>query len=67
MKITYLMHPDTGSIDTQEEWLAEMPTWEVYTLEGGYFDTPEEEQAERQKQYDALVEVKRVNKAWVAV
>ena len=63
----YLMHPDTGSIDTQEAWLAEMPTWEVYTLEGGYFDTPEEEQAERQKQYDALVEVKRVNKAWVAV
>ena len=67
MKITYLMHPDTGSVDTQDEWLAEMPTWEVYPSEGGYFDTPEEEQAERQRQYDALVEVKRVNKSWVAV
>ncbi len=62
---TYLMHIDTGSVDTAAQWLAEMPTWEVYTPEGGCFDTPEQEQAERQRQFDALVEVKKVDGCWV--
>ena len=64
----YLIHPDTGSIDTASQWLAEMPTWDVYTPEGDSFATPEQEQAERQRQYDALVEVKKdVDGYWVEV
>ena len=67
MNTKFLMHTDTGSVDTQEAWLAEMPTWEVYTEDNDYFDTPEQEQAERQRQYDALVEVKMVDNFWVEV
>ena len=63
----FLMHTDTGSVDTDAQWLADMPTWEVYTPEGGYFATSEQEQAERQRQYAALVEVKKVDGQWVEV
>jgi len=63
----FLMHPDTGSVDTASQWLAEMPTWEVYTSEGNNFSTPDLEQAERRRQFDTLVEVKRVGGHWVEV
>jgi hypothetical protein len=64
---TFLMQTHTGSVDTAAAWLADMPTWEVYTPEGGYFDTPAQAQAERQRQYDALVEVKKVDGFWEGV
>lgn len=40
----YLMNPATGSVDTYEEWLAEMPGWS---------DDPDE----CQRQFDELVEI----------
>lgn len=42
----YLMNTATGSVDTEENWLAEMPTWEC-----------EEGQPTREEQFAALVEV----------
>lgn len=44
---TFLMNPATGSVDTKENWLAEMQEWEI---ENG--QTPQE-------QFDSLVEVVR--------
>ena len=67
MTTKFLMHIDTGSVDTASAWLAEMPTWEIYNSDGNDFSTPEQEQAERQRQYDALVEVKKVDGFWVEV
>ncbi|HHN8578944.1 TPA: hypothetical protein ACRR44_005286 [Klebsiella quasipneumoniae] len=48
-----LMNHYTGSVDTEENWLCEMPTWD---------DDP----AECQRQFDTLVEVvKTENGDWV--
>lgn len=58
------MEVDSGSVDTAESWLADMPTWEVYSPEGDVL-TGEAEQAERQRQYDELVAVKKVGGHWV--
>lgn len=50
---TFLMNPFTGSVDTKDNWLAEMPTWD-------------EDPAECQRQFDSLVEViKDENGDWV--
>lgn len=38
----YLMNPATGSVDTEESWLAEMPSWE----------------GDQQEQFDQLIEVR---------
>lgn len=52
----FLMNPATGSVDTEENWLAEMPTWE--DADG---KTPQE-------QFDSLVEVKKDDDGqWVEV
>lgn len=40
----FLMNPFTGSVDTEENWLSEMPTWD---------DDPKE----CQRQFDTLIEV----------
>lgn len=40
----YLMNPFTGSVDTEENWRAEMPTWD-------------EDPAECERQFNTLVEV----------
>ncbi|HBR1366646.1 TPA: hypothetical protein L9L56_004470 [Klebsiella pneumoniae] len=40
----FLMNPLTGSVDTEENWLAEMPTWD-------------EDPAECRRQFDTLIEV----------
>lgn len=40
----FLMNPATGSVDTEENWLTEMPSWD-------------EDPAERQRQLETLVEV----------
>lgn len=45
-KTIYLMNIPTGSVDTKDQWLSEMPTWEVSS--DGL--TP-------QQQFDSLVEV----------
>lgn len=29
-KMTYLMNPATGSVDTEENWIADMTRWELY-------------------------------------
>lgn len=42
MQPKYLMNPATGSVDTEESWLAEMPSWE----------------GDQQAQFDQLVEVR---------
>lgn len=48
----YLMNPATGSVDTEENWLAEMPTWE----------------GDQQAQFASLVEVvKHEDGQWVEV
>jgi len=50
----YLMNIDTGSVDTEANWLADMPNWE------------ESEDFTRQQQFDSLVEVvKDENGDWV--
>jgi len=41
MMAKYLMNPATGSVDTEENWLAVMPAWE----------------GEQQEQFDSLIEV----------
>lgn len=61
----YLMEVDSGSVDTEENWLSEMPTWDVYTSEGNNFSTPKQEREERQRQFDLLVRVKQVDGCWV--
>ncbi|EPJ3296516.1 hypothetical protein VNI85_22290 [Klebsiella variicola] len=49
----FLMNPFTGSVDTEENWLAEMPTWD-------------EDLAECKRQFDTLVEVvKNEDGDWV--
>jgi hypothetical protein len=63
----YLMAVDSGAVDTEENWLSEMPTWEIYNAEGNDFPTPEQEEEERQRQYDLLVRVKKVEGCWVEV
>lgn len=51
-KETYLMNPATGSVDTKESWLAEMPKWE----------------GDQQAQFDSLVEVVKDDSGdWVEV
>lgn len=53
----FLMNPLTGSVATEDEWLAEMPTWE--TTSDGL--TP-------QQQLDTLIEVvKDKDGHWVEV
>lgn len=48
----HLMNPATGSVDTEENWLAEMPTWE----------------GDQQAQFDSLVEVEQDRDGvWVEV
>jgi|TARA_Y100001951_G_C11294393_1_gene274507 hypothetical protein len=48
----YLMNPATGSVDTEENWLAEMLTWE----------------GDQQAQFDALIEVEQTESGdWVEV
>lgn len=50
----FLMNPFTGSVDTEENWLADMQEWE--TMDG---KTPQE-------QFDSLIEVvKDTNGDWV--
>ena len=61
----YLMEVDSGSVDTEENWLCAMPTWEVYTSEGNNFPTPKQEREERQRQFNLLVRVKQVDGCWV--
>lgn len=52
-----LMNPFTGSIDTEENWLSEMPTWE--TTEDGLGPW---------EQFDSLIEViKDENGNWKEV
>jgi hypothetical protein len=63
----YLMAVDSGHVDTEENWLSEMPTWEIYTSDGNDFSTPEQEEEERQRQYNLLVRVKKVEGCWVEV
>lgn len=49
----FLMNPMTGSVDTEENWLAEMPRWD-------------EDPAECQRQFDTLIEVvKNEDGDWV--
>ena len=51
----YLMNPFTGSVDTEENWLSEMPTWN---------DDPKE----CQRQFDTLIEVTKNDSGdWVKV
>ena len=50
----YLMNPATGSVDTRENWVADMENWS---------DNP----IEQQRQLDTLIEVKRINDEWVEV
>ncbi|WP_119298780.1 hypothetical protein [Vibrio cholerae] len=48
----YLMNPATGSVDTEENWLSEMPTWE----------------GDQQAQFDSLIEVEKdADGDWVEV
>jgi hypothetical protein len=49
----FLMNPETGSVDTVENWSAEMPTWEA--------DSDED----RQEQFENLVPVHAINGEWV--
>lgn len=45
-----LMNPRTGSVDTEENWLAEMPTWE----------------GDQHTQFNTLIEVKQdENGDWI--
>ena len=46
MQTKYLMNPATGSVDTEENWLAEMPSWE----------------GDQQAQLDALAEMAPITK-----
>lgn len=49
----FLMNPATGSVDTEENWLAEMTSWD-------------EDPEECQRQFDTLIEVvKDKNGDWV--
>ncbi|WP_058912855.1 DUF1870 family protein [Entomohabitans teleogrylli] len=57
IKETYLMNPATGSVDTEENWLAEMPEWEV----NASGETPEQ-------QFGSLIEVEKDSAGeWVVV
>ncbi|ENE6639053.1 hypothetical protein ABNR98_004462 [Salmonella enterica] len=52
----FLMNPKTGTVDTEENWLAEMPNWEA-TVNG----TPE-------LQFASLIEVEKdENGDWVEI
>src|SRR5690625_3194113 len=52
----FLMNPATGSVDTEENWLAEMPGWEDSNGK-----TPQE-------QFESLIEVKKDDDGqWVEV
>ena len=53
-KTHYLMNPATGSVDTRANWVADMGNWS---------DNP----IEQQRQFDTLIEVKRINDEWVEV
>lgn len=56
-KETYLMNPVTGSVDTKENWLSEMPEWET-----------NQDGLTAQQQFDTLIEVvKDKNGDWVEV
>lgn len=51
----YLMNPDTGSVDTEENWRAEMYGWD-------------EDRTECEHQFDALIEVEKdQNGDWAEV
>lgn len=51
----FLMNPETGSVDTEENWLAEMPGWS-------------DDKEECRRQFDALTEVvKNESGDWVEV
>lgn len=59
----FLMNPMTGSVDTEENWLAEMPSWSV---DDELSD--EEASKERQRQFSTLFEVVRDESGdWVEV
>jgi hypothetical protein len=60
------MEKHSGAVDTADSWLAEMSTWDIYSQDGDAL-TCDAEQAERQRQYDSLVEVKKVEGHWVEV
>lgn len=62
----FLMEVNSGSVDTAAAWLSEMSTWDVYSAQGDAL-TGADEQAERQRQYDTLVEVKKEAGYWVEV
>lgn len=52
---TMLMNPATGSVDTRENWIAEMSTWETNS-----------KGLSAQEQFDALIEVvKDENGDWI--
>ena len=59
----YLLSVDSGRVETEEDWISEMPTWEIYIPPEGY--TPEQEEEERRRQFDLLVRVKKVEGCWV--
>ena len=48
----FLMNPYTGSVDTEEYWLAEMPIWD-------------ESEKTREEQFAELIEVRKVDGEWV--
>nr|WP_318375266.1 hypothetical protein [Enterobacter sp.] len=52
----FLMNTCTGSVDTEENWLAEMLTWEV-----------NQEGLSPQDQFDTLIEVIKTEDGWVEV
>ena len=53
-EITYLMNPLTGSVDTRENWVADMENWSNDPME-------------QQRQFDTLIEVKQINDEWVEI
>lgn len=64
--VKFLMQINTGSVDTEENWLAEMPSWPDFT-ESSYDGVGESvELKTRQEQFDSLIEVvKDENGDWI--
>jgi hypothetical protein len=59
----FLQNPFTGSVDTEENWFSEIPTWEVDPEL-----SDEDARKERLRQFDTLVEVvKDESGQWVKV
>lgn len=52
-----LMNPETGSVDSEENWKSDMHNW-------GH-DEDSEEQLSAQEQFDLLIEVRKVKDEWL--